>query len=291
MVPSRRRHRRRSHHGHRQPVGSDRCHPHRRRRARGRAWVHRPARAVGVQRPGRQPRRQQDHAGHHHRDHRRRGLDRAGERSDAGRRARRPTTSSRSPRTGARWPSTSRGWSGRRSAVNVGTFVGSGGLRDYVIGKDDRPATADEIDEDAGARGRGHAARGARRELVAAVHPEPVLRRTDELVGPGQGGGRTRRHLHHPPALRGQQRDGVARRGDRHRRARRHPGGDLAPQDRVQSQLGQDARGAARASRRREPAACACRPTSIPTIAPRTASTPACRCGRAKAARRRCSSG
>lgn len=31
------------------------------------------------------------------------------------------------------------------SAVNLGTFVGSGGLRDYVIGKADRPATDDEI--------------------------------------------------------------------------------------------------------------------------------------------------
>jgi N-acyl-D-amino-acid deacylase len=31
------------------------------------------------------------------------------------------------------------------SAVNVGTFVGSGGLRDYVVGKADRVATADEI--------------------------------------------------------------------------------------------------------------------------------------------------
>lgn len=32
-----------------------------------------------------------------------------------------------------------------RSAVNIGTFVGSGGLRDYVIGKADRAATAEEI--------------------------------------------------------------------------------------------------------------------------------------------------
>jgi N-acyl-D-amino-acid deacylase len=31
------------------------------------------------------------------------------------------------------------------SAVNIGTFVGSGGLRDYVIGKADRAATPDEI--------------------------------------------------------------------------------------------------------------------------------------------------
>jgi N-acyl-D-amino-acid deacylase len=33
------------------------------------------------------------------------------------------------------------------SAVNVGTFVGSGGIRDYVIGKEDRPATPAEMDE------------------------------------------------------------------------------------------------------------------------------------------------
>jgi N-acyl-D-amino-acid deacylase len=32
-------------------------------------------------------------------------------------------------------------------AINVGTFVGSGGLRDYVIGKENRPATAAELDE------------------------------------------------------------------------------------------------------------------------------------------------
>ncbi len=31
------------------------------------------------------------------------------------------------------------------SAVNIGTFVGSGGLRDYVVGKADRPATPDEM--------------------------------------------------------------------------------------------------------------------------------------------------
>jgi N-acyl-D-amino-acid deacylase len=31
------------------------------------------------------------------------------------------------------------------TAINVGTFVGSGGLRDYVVGKDDRVATAAEI--------------------------------------------------------------------------------------------------------------------------------------------------
>ena len=34
-----------------------------------------------------------------------------------------------------------------QSAVNLGTFVGSGGLRSYVVGQDDRPATASEIAE------------------------------------------------------------------------------------------------------------------------------------------------
>jgi N-acyl-D-amino-acid deacylase len=32
------------------------------------------------------------------------------------------------------------------TAINVATFVGAGGLRNYVIGKDDRPATADELE-------------------------------------------------------------------------------------------------------------------------------------------------
>jgi N-acyl-D-amino-acid deacylase len=34
-----------------------------------------------------------------------------------------------------------------KSAINVGTFVGSGGVRDYVVGKEDRPATAAELDQ------------------------------------------------------------------------------------------------------------------------------------------------
>lgn len=34
-----------------------------------------------------------------------------------------------------------------RPAINLGTFVGAGGLRDYVIGKDNRPATSVELDQ------------------------------------------------------------------------------------------------------------------------------------------------
>src|SRR5207244_323590 len=34
-----------------------------------------------------------------------------------------------------------------RPAINLGTFVGAGGIRNYVIGKDDRPATAAELEK------------------------------------------------------------------------------------------------------------------------------------------------
>ena len=34
-----------------------------------------------------------------------------------------------------------------RPAMNLGTFVGAGGLREYVIGKDNRPATAAELEQ------------------------------------------------------------------------------------------------------------------------------------------------
>ncbi|HMF01413.1 MAG TPA: D-aminoacylase [Terriglobia bacterium] len=33
-----------------------------------------------------------------------------------------------------------------RPAINIGTFIGAGGVRNYVIGKDDRPATAAELE-------------------------------------------------------------------------------------------------------------------------------------------------
>ena len=32
-----------------------------------------------------------------------------------------------------------------RSAINLGTFISAGGVRDHVIGRADRPATADEL--------------------------------------------------------------------------------------------------------------------------------------------------
>lgn len=34
-----------------------------------------------------------------------------------------------------------------RPAINLGTFVGAGGVREYVIGKDNRPATSEELEQ------------------------------------------------------------------------------------------------------------------------------------------------
>src|SRR5246127_5648460 len=34
-----------------------------------------------------------------------------------------------------------------KSAINLGTFVGAGGLRNYVLGEDNRPATAEELEQ------------------------------------------------------------------------------------------------------------------------------------------------
>ena len=61
------------------------------------------------------------------------------------------------------------------------------------------------------------------------------------------------------------------------------PRGDLPPEDGGQGELGPHARGPRAASRRRGPRASTSRPTSIPGSPARTASTPACRPGCARA--------
>ena len=50
----------------------------------------------------------------------------------------------------------------RGAAINLGTFVGAGGVRDLVVGQDDRPATARELDAMKAAVAAGHGARRAR---------------------------------------------------------------------------------------------------------------------------------
>ena len=150
------------------------------------------------------------------------------------------------------------------SAINVGTFVGSGGLRDYVIGKADRPATADEIDEDEGAGRRGDGSRARSASARRCSTSRTASPSTDELVElakvAAEHGGIYITHQRSE----GNQRVRVARRGVRDRRAGRHPGRDLAPEDRLQGQLGQDARGAPPDRGGARPAACACRRNIYP---------------------------
>ena len=255
MVPRRRRHHRRPHRR-----------PRRARRATAATTIdatnlvvsprlHRPARPVGVQRPGRRPRREQDSPGHHDRGDRRRVVDRAGQRphDPGGVGERRATSASR--RTGGRWPTTSGGIEERsRTTINVATFVGAGGIRNYVIGKDDRPATAAELEQmkqlvaqamEQGALGRQH---------LAAVRAGSVrVDRRDRRAG--EGGRALRRRLLHASAIRERPHLRIARRGVRDCRAGEHSRRDLAPQDRVQGELRQDGRRCCGASKRRARAA------------------------------------
>ena len=161
----------------------------RRGQSRRRARIHRSARAVGVQRARGRPRGEQDHAGGHDRGDGRGLVDRAGQRSPD-RRTRRPTRSiSASPRTGARSPTTSSGWrSGRIPRSTSATFVGAGGIRNYVIGKDDRPATPAELEQMKAlvAQAMQQGALGA--QHVAAVRAGPVrIDRRDRRAGEGRG--------------------------------------------------------------------------------------------------------
>ena len=70
-------------------------------------------------------------------------------------------------------------------AINLAIFVGAGGVRKYVIGEDDRPATPPELERMKETRGRGHGAGRARREFVSAVHARP-FRRHRRVRRPGR---------------------------------------------------------------------------------------------------------
>ena len=230
-------------------------------------------------------RRQQDHAGHHHRDHRRGRLDRAGQRRDEGR-----------PQGQLRLLQGHAGLADARRVLRAADEVDDRDQRGHVRGLgraarlrdgQGRPRRHRRRDgEDEGARGGSHGAWRTGPELVAAVRSQPVLddRRARRA---GEGGGRARRHLHHAPALGGQQGVRVGRRGPGDRRARRHPDRDLAPEDRVQGQLGKDDRGPAphRRGARRGLRVSA---NIYPTTARPTASMRACPSGCARAARTPC---
>ena len=126
-------------------------------------------------------------------------------------------------------------------ALNVGSFVGAGGLRDLVVGRENRPATAGEL--------------ARMQALVEAAMREGALgvssslqyvpdgyATTDELVALAAVAARFGGiYLTHQRSESGADRR-LARRGGGDRRAREDPGGDLAPQDRLRPQLRPHAR-------------------------------------------------
>ena len=124
------------------------------------------------------------------------------------------------------------------------TFVGAGGIRNYV----DRQGRS--AGDAGGARAmkqlvaQAMRAGRARPQHVAAVRARSV--RVDRRDRRAREGRRAlRRRLLHAPAIGERAHLRVARRGVRDRRAREHSRGDLAPEDRLQGELRQDAGGAA----------------------------------------------
>ena len=214
---------------------------HRRIESRRRARLHRHARPVGVQRPRRSARRQQDYAGHHDGDHRRGRVDRA-----AQRRAGAIGAGHLRPLQGhARLPHPQRIFRAAREEP-------AGDQRRHVrrrrrhsrLRARQRPegGGAGRSRGDEEARRPGDATGRAGRQHVAAVRARPLrLDRRDRRAREGRAA--VRRHLHLAPAIRVRPDHVVARRSVRGRRARQHSRGGLAPQDRLQGELGTHARG------------------------------------------------
>ncbi len=131
-----------------------------------------------------------------------------------------------------------------KSAVNLGTFVGSGGLRDYVIGKADRVATADEIAKMQAlvAQAMADGALGVSSSLQYIPNRFST---TDELVALAKTAAASGGIYITHQRSEGNKVFESVRGGAHHRRAGQHPGRDLAPEDGLQGQLGQDAGSAA----------------------------------------------
>ena len=198
----------------------------------------------------------------------------------------------RHARTARRSPATSPAFEKARPAINLGTFVGAGGVRELVVGRRTARATPDEL-----ARWR---------PLVAAAMEDGALglstslqyvpdrfASTDEIVALAKVAAPLRRQLHHAPALGGARDRPTSLDEVVPRRPRgADPGADLPPQDRRAARTGA---ACPRCCKRFEQARAegldvSRRPVPLHRRR-RTGSTRTCRSGCARAAPRRWSRG
>ena len=119
----------------------------------------------------------------------------------------------------------------KRVAINLGTFVGAGGVRELVLGRDERAPNPDELKkmEAAVAQAMEHGALGL---STCLLYVPSNYATTEEIIALAKVARALRRQLHHPPARRGRRHRREPRRGLPHRPRGRHPDRDLPPEDR-----------------------------------------------------------
>ncbi len=126
----------------------------------------------------------------------------------------------------------------RGTAINLATFIGSGGVRAMVMGRENRPATPAELQRMEAMVDQ--AMRRPRNLLVAPIHPEHLF--LDRRAHRSREGRRALwRGLLHAPALGVQPPVRLARRGLHDCAGSQDPHADLALEDCLQAELRPDA--------------------------------------------------
>ncbi len=145
----------------------------------------------------------------------------------------------------------------RGTAINMATFVGSGGLRSYVVGAEKRPVTAKELD--AMKALLDQAMREGALGVSSSLQYIPnMYATTEELAALAEVAARYGGAYFTHQRSESSRIDSSLEEVFRDRAGREGPDADLAPEDRVQAELGPDAgdpredRGRARGGSRRQ---------------------------------------
>ena len=255
--------------------------------ARRGSRLHRHARPVRVQRARRQPRRQQDHPGHHHRDHRR------------GPAPSRPSTRAciAADREVFEHYGVTPDWTTLAGYFNALERAAGRHQPRHLRGRgrrarpcwaaSDRAADAGRAAADGSRRRPGDGGRRPRPLHLAPSTCPTASPRTEEIVALAKVarryGGTYITHQRDEADEIDASLDEVFRIA----REAEHPGGDLPPEDRGPAELGTHAGGARAASSRRARRGSTSPPTSTPGSPSSNSLTPPCPCGCARAAARR----